>query len=148
MSDYTIRESQVRAAKDALSSQPQPLTAAEVARRLGQSGFTDDLAAAIASVALSVISTGHAGAVKVTLAITKATQEEGESPRIVVNETITPVLPKSKPKGALFFVDEDGGLHRRNPNQAELDVAVRKVPDQDGGAARSVDQGETRRRVE
>lgn len=65
-----------------------------------------------------------------TLKIKCAPAGKGYSPTVVLTDAITMKVPEGAPEAALFFVDDDGNLTRRDPNQPELGLRDVATPDQ------------------
>ncbi len=113
-------------------------------QRLGRGELIEQVYRALLDVAGEVAASGKPGSVTVTL---KVSHPQGSDPSLVViDEDVKRTLPKTDPKGAMFF-SLDGEMHERDPRQAEL-PAFRIVNEATGEILRSVDeQGQAMREV-
>ena len=82
----------------------------------------DALGEALTELVLAVRETGKQGKLTFTLTV-KANGKSG----ISLTDTISNKLPASPRGDTLFFTDQDGGLHRNDPQQRDL--PLRRVDD-------------------
>ena len=82
----------------------------------------DQLGEALTELVVAVRETGKQGKLTLTLTV-KANGRSG----ISVADTINNKLPVSPRGDTLFFTDQDGGLHRNDPQQKDL--PLRRVED-------------------
>ncbi|MFJ8966084.1 hypothetical protein ACIRG5_42510 [Lentzea sp. NPDC102401] len=66
----------------------------------------------------AVRETNKPGSITITLKITPDKGSGGE--RVVVAGSVTTKKPAFDPRTSIFFLDEDGGMHRNDPRQHEL----------------------------
>jgi hypothetical protein len=62
--------------------------------------------------------TNKPGSITITLKFTPDKGSDGE--RVVVAGSVTTKKPAFDPRTSIFFLDEDGGLHRSDPRQHAL----------------------------
>lgn len=87
----------------------------DVLGELGAGQTLEDLSHRLAQVVQAVGDTGKQG--KVTLELTVAPNGHGA---VALADKITTKVPEPDRGTSLFFTDDDGGLHRRDPRQTEL----------------------------
>lgn len=88
----------------------------------------DEMTAALCAVVDAVADAGKAGSVVLKVRIEPA----GIGRRTVMTScTVTAKPPAAGAEKALFYVDDNGGLHLRDPNQTAIDVGeVRRLPEE------------------
>ncbi|MDX2265420.1 MAG: hypothetical protein NW215_10660 [Hyphomicrobiales bacterium] len=94
----------------------------DILRDLSGGRIVDELTEHLAEVAKAVEDTGKAGALKLTLKISP--NGDGSA---TIEATVSATTPKPNFGKTLFFTDKDGGLHRRDPRQAEMFAAVNRA---------------------
>lgn len=83
-------------------------------------GFLTDASEELSKAALAVARTGKKATV--TVALTLEPQKGGA---ISVSATVNAKVPETRQDSlTIFFVDDEGGLHRDNPRQRELPLSV------------------------
>ena len=87
----------------------------DILRELGAGQTLDTLTEDLSDVVAAVRATGKQG--EVTL---KLTVKPNGAHGVAVADKITSKIPKEDRGETLFFTDDDGGLHRRDPRQDEL----------------------------
>jgi hypothetical protein len=114
------------------------MEAISVFLRLGRGNLVNEIHDALLSVAGEVVETGKAGSVTVTLKVSHPSGSDRSL--VVVDEEVKRTLPKTDPKGAMFF-SLDKELYERDPRQAELQTF--RVVNEDTGEFRDVSQAES-----
>lgn len=76
-----------------------------------------------AEVLKAIRATGQKGKLTITLDIVPVPKTEGAQVSITPSLKVT--TPKQSARAKLFFTDEDGTLHRNDPNQTEMSFAVK-----------------------
>lgn len=99
----------------------RPIT--DVIGDLGAGQTQDTLTANLAEIVAAVQATGNAG--KLTLELTV----KPNGAQVVIADKITTKVPQENRGDTIFFADEDGGLHRRDPRQHEM--PLRQVGEHD-----------------
>ncbi len=66
----------------------------------------------------AVRETNKGGSIQITLKVTPDKGSDGE--RVVVAGTVVTKKPAFDPRTSIFFLDEDGGMHRSDPRQTDL----------------------------
>lgn len=84
----------------------------------------EQLSEALVEVVNAVVEHEKVGTL--TLKIKVVPGGKGYSPTVTLTDAITLKVPEGAPESALFFVDDDGNLTRRDPNQPEL--GLREAP--------------------
>lgn len=107
-----------------------------VLQKLGQGHLIDEMHAAILDVAEEVAATGKDGTVTVTLKISHP--KRADKTVVVIDEEVKRTMPKSDPKGAMFYA-LDAELHERDPRQGDL-PAFRVVAEPDARELRNPDE--------
>jgi hypothetical protein len=72
----------------------------------------------LAALLKAIRETRKGGSITVKFDIKPDKGSEGE--RVTIAGSVTAKLPAIDPKTSIFFVDEDGGLHRNDPHQPSL----------------------------
>jgi len=111
--DPAIDDDQEAAAGAAI----QPFDA--VLRQINHGALVDELTDRLAAVVNGCRETGRAGKITLTLAIKP--HGSGNTQAEIVTQIKDQIPEPSKPL-ALFYVNSDGGLQRKNPNQHEMDL--------------------------
>lgn len=78
----------------------------------------EQLSEALVEVVNAVVEHDKVGTL--TLKVKVAPGGRGYSPTVTITDAIVLNVPEGAPESALFFVDDDGNLTRRDPNQPEL----------------------------
>ena len=78
------------------------------------------LTESLEEIVVKVRETGKSGTLTLTLTV-KANGKSG----ITVTDKVTAKVPQDPRGDTLFFSDQDGGLHRQDPNQKDL--PLRKI---------------------
>ena len=87
----------------------------DVLAQLSSGQVVDDLNASLAEVTKAVEQSGKAGALTIKLTIAP------NGDRMVTFETtITAKTPKATLGKTVFYTDDEGGVHRRDPRQHEM----------------------------
>lgn len=73
---------------------------------------------ALAALVLAVQSTGKPGAVSVTITVAP------NKGTLFVSYEIKSKAPVEKPPASIFYPDDEGKLHRRDPNQTEMPLSI------------------------
>lgn len=103
-----------------------------ILQRLGRGTVIPDLTDALNKTAEEVVATGKPGTVTLTLKV--STKSIGD-PFVAIEESIARSAPKKDPRGAFFFAVE-GGLHREDPRQSQIDF---RTVDRETGEIRDRD---------
>ena len=101
----------------------KPFSEFLLAQRRG--ALHDQLSDALNELVSAVVEHEKVGTL--TLKVKCSPGGKGYSPTVVLTDDLTLKVPEGAPEAALFFVDDDGNLTRRDPNQPELglrDVAT------------------------
>lgn len=85
----------------------------------------DNLSEAMDRALAATRETGKASTVKFTIKLA------AKGNQVLFSEVIDTKLPEPETAPSIMFVDDDGSLTRRNPNQGSLDL--RHAPDDDAG---------------
>lgn len=88
----------------------------EWAKDLRHGEASEEWAEALAEVVTAVRNTGKPG----TLTIVLEVEPGGRT--VKITDRVKRKLPEFDREKAIYFADDDGGLHRRDPNQGVLDV--------------------------
>lgn len=96
----------------------------------------EQLSDALNEVVTAVVEHEKVGSLTLTVKVTPA--GKGYSPTVMLTDAIKLKVPEGAPEAALFFVDDDGNLTRRDPNQPEL--GLREV---DTHTGEIIDESET-----
>lgn len=94
-----------------------PRPANQLLLELERGKVHQSLTDAIAEVTQRVTDSGKAGSVTLKLSISPAKLND---PAVLIGADIATKVPKEQRDPSIFFVDDDGGLHRSNPRQPEL----------------------------
>jgi hypothetical protein len=87
-----------------------------------------------AEVLKAIRSTNQKGKLTITLDIVPVPKTDGAQVSITPSLKVT--TPKQSARAKLFFTDEDGALHRNDPNQMEMGFTV-KAPAAEDEAAKA-----------
>lgn len=87
----------------------------------------EDLSSALNELLSAVVEHNKPGSLNLTIKFVPT--GKGYSPTVVVTDAIKVKAPEGSPESALFFVDNDGNLTRRDPNQPELGLREAPRPD-------------------
>ena len=85
----------------------------------------DELTEALAALAASVRETGKKGTL--TLAVTIAPFDKGQSHALVVTDSVKVALPQHDRRKTVFFANEAGNLTKDDPQQPTFE-GLREVP--------------------
>lgn len=72
----------------------------------------------LAELLKAVKATGKAGSLQITFKVTPDKGSDGD--RVVIAANVVSKKPAFDPRTSIFFVDDDGGLHRDDPKQHTL----------------------------
>lgn len=97
--------------------------------------LASEVTAAMAEVAAAVMDTGKKG--KVTLTIDIGPLGKGSSRTLIVGDDVKTKVPEHDREEAIWYADDDGGLHKNDP--AQLRMELRDV-DEDTGEVRALRQ--------
>jgi len=90
----------------------------DVLREYRKGALADEATAELGKVVRSVMETGQAGELTVKL---KIKPQKGDRGIIIMSGEIAAKAPREALPDAIFYADDDGGLHRREPRQPEMD---------------------------
>lgn len=80
----------------------------------------------LADVVRSVLATGQKGELTVTLTIKP---NKGDDHQVLITASVKKKEPREAIQDAIFFTDNDGGLHRADPRQTEMELrAIHAAP--------------------
>ena len=97
----------------------------QVLPEIRQGKLVEDVTNAIAEVAQAVKATQKAGSVTITLSLKPGDSAENA---LVISDKIKSAAPQADKRPSLFFTDDEGALHRDDPNQHNLPLEpVRQV---------------------
>lgn len=100
------------------NDEPAPQEFASVLVQADKGRIHGEASTRLAEVVRAVRETGKAGRIQVTLDIKPDKGSGGE--RVVIAATVTAKTPAFDPRTSIFFTDDDGGLHRTDPQQHDL----------------------------
>ena len=89
-------------------------------------GTVTELSDGLAELVRRVADTGKKGSISLTVAVEP--MKGGDGKTMVVKDSISLKLPEYDRTASVYFTDEDGRLHRNNPQQIAWDVPLREVP--------------------
>lgn len=96
-------------------------------------GLHTELSEQLADLVTQVVATGKKGTIKLTLTVAPSKDDEAI---VVVTDGLSVATPKHTQRPTLFYPDEAGNLHRRDPRQAEIPgMGLRGVPGGTGDQA-------------
>lgn len=87
--------------------------------RSGQ--LIDELSEDLRQIVAGVHETGKAGTLTLTIDVAPVKKMPGT---VSIGGDIKAKVPKADKKPALFFTDEEGGLHRSDPRQREMQFSA------------------------
>ena len=93
----------------------KPLT--DILREYRRGELVDRATDELNEIVRAVASTGRSGKLVLTLHVKS---NRGEGDQILLEAETKVTVPKAPLPTAIFFVDEDGGLHQRDPRQREM----------------------------
>lgn len=96
-----------------------------------EGALSGELGEALNQLTQAVVETDKVGKLTVTLTVRPAARR---ADMVIVSDEIKLAAPQADREQALFFVDANANLTRRNPNQPELPL-VRQVDDGDSRGA-------------
>lgn len=92
----------------------------------------DDLTEELREIVAGVHETGKPGTLTIVIDVTPVKKMPGT---VAIGGDVKAKIPKPDKKPALFFSDEDGGLHRSDPRQREMQFSVSDEGDDARAAA-------------
>ena len=109
--------------KDTDPKEPKPLPMLQVLQKLRNGRLLEQLRNELYEVVKEVTHspTGKGGKVSLTLRVERVSKNQGlQGNQIaIIAEPIKSVSPDDPPEGHVFYFDEEGGLHARNPRQLD-----------------------------
>lgn len=106
-----------------------------VLERLGGGHLIDEIHAALLDVSEEVVATGKPGTVTVTIKVSHP--KNADALLVVMDEEVKRSMPKTDPRGAMFYAHETE-LHERDPRQPAL-PEFRMVSDETAREFRELD---------
>lgn len=106
--------------KSTQDTEPQtdtPKDFAALLLEIGKGRTHRALSEAVQEITKAVSATGKAGKLQLTLTFK---QQKGVDGALLITDEIKTAAPKFDPPTTLFFADDNGDLHRSNPNQPNL----------------------------
>jgi hypothetical protein len=100
----------------------KPIT--DVLREYRKGALADEASDVFAKVIRAVMETGKPGTLTLTLT---AKPHKGDSAIIILAGEVNGKPPKETLPDAIFYADEEGGLHRADPKQREMDTLFREA---------------------
>lgn len=79
-------------------------------------GLHGELSDKLAALVLAALEHGKAGALQLTIKV----KPNADGITVTVTDAVKATLPEGDRGAAIYFVDEEGNLSRRNPAQIEL----------------------------
>lgn len=95
----------------------------DVLREYRKGQLAEEATDELAKVVKSVMQTGQAGELVIKL---KVKPQKGDSGIIIMSGEVVAKAPRDALPDAIFYADDDGGLHRREPRQADMDTLFRE----------------------
>lgn len=86
-------------------------------RQIRKGRVVDEATVKLASVVKAVTEHGKAGSLTLTLSVSP---QAGDKGIVTVTPSLSAKLPEPAMPNAIFFVDDEGGLSRNDPNQGDL----------------------------
>lgn len=104
----------------------------DVLREYRKGQLADEATDELAKVVKGVTETGQAGELTVKL---KIKPQKGDSGIIIVSGEVVAKTPREALPDAIFYADDEGGLHRREPRQADMDTLFKQTGEDRDSAA-------------
>lgn len=96
----------------------RPMSLTDILLTLNDGDSVAEIQEAIRLVACAVSATGNAGKVTIELAFS---QNGKSANQLMVKDTVKKTMPLQPKPNTLFFLDDEGNLSRKNPNQLTME---------------------------
>jgi hypothetical protein len=102
-----------------------------ILQQIRSGALIEDLSEELREIVAGVHETGKAGTLTLVIDVTPVKKMPGT---VAIGGDIKAKVPKADKKPALFFSDEDGGLHRSDPRQREIEFTAGSAESDDAVA--------------
>lgn len=92
-------------------------------QELNKGRVHEELSQGLHDLLAAVKATGKKGSLTLTLVVS----QEKKTPMLIIDDDVTPKLPKPDRTRSLWFVDKDGNPTRSDPNQLDFN-SIQAVP--------------------
>lgn len=103
---------------EAATQRPELKPFAQFLQEARRGGLHTEMSEQLADLVSAVRETGKKGSITLKLTVEPSKDDDA---MIVVHDDCKVTLPRITQRPSLFFPDEHGNLHRRDPRQAEID---------------------------
>lgn len=97
------------------------MTIFDVLSKIDKGGLVEEANERMAAVAREVERTGNKGTLTIKIDI-----EQNDANELLIGGSVSSKAPAHKHGQSVFYTDEAGGLHRRDPNQGDLPL-IREI---------------------